>query len=65
MKRFYRITWGEGFAQIVPTKLETTIIMFDLLKNYKTVQIDTIDVHINKKPAIKNNQNKFDFKTQN
>ena len=60
-KQYYRVTWGDGFAQIAPTKLEAATILFNLLKDYKTVQIDTIDVHINKKPAIKHDQNMFDF----
>jgi len=60
-KRIYRITWGNGFTQISPTKLETATILFNLLKDYKTVQIDTIDVHINKKHGIKHDQNMFDF----
>lgn len=39
MKKFYKISWGEGYAQICANKLEAARIIFELLADHQSVKI--------------------------
>ena len=41
-KKLYKITWGEGYAQICSSKLEVATILFDLLADHQSVKIELI-----------------------
>jgi hypothetical protein len=42
-KKFYRLTWGGGMAQICCGKLETVAILFDLLEQGQSVKVVQIE----------------------
>jgi hypothetical protein len=41
-KKLYKITWGEGYAQICSSKLEVATILFDLLADHQSVKIEVL-----------------------
>jgi hypothetical protein len=41
-KKFYKLTWGGGMAQICPTRLEAARILFELLAQGQSVKIELI-----------------------
>jgi hypothetical protein len=42
-KKFYRLTWGGGMAQICSGKSETVAILFDLLEQGQSVKVVQIE----------------------
>lgn len=41
-KKFYKLTWGEGYAQICSSKLQVATILFDLLADNQSVKVELI-----------------------
>ena len=39
-KKFYKLTWGEGYAQICSSRLQVATILFDLLADHQSVKIE-------------------------
>jgi hypothetical protein len=42
-KKFYKLTWGHGLAQICCGKLETATILFELLAEGQSVKVILIE----------------------
>jgi len=42
-KKFYRLTWGGGMAQICANRLEAARILFELLAEGQSVKVELIE----------------------